>query len=221
MISSISHPLGRYLMYAAKAHTVMSFIQIQKVVKKYLFADASFQSRRTLHQSSSQSLKPGLSKVRDADQILYNGTRTNWALSHSFEPYEGLWSKIKRKLGFGEVKWAWTGHWATTDELDCEYCKQDIQRTPRMIMVDQLWMWILDEKTLITCFPGRYGSGLGWDVEGIHKSIRSRLESACKHEVRSVYDLGLVVIDECSNGLFGGFSPEVCWAHRDPQDVAD
>ncbi|KAK4163999.1 hypothetical protein QBC43DRAFT_318533 [Cladorrhinum sp. PSN259] len=207
--SRIRHPLGRYLMYAAKAYTVMSFYQNRKLVDKYLFPDASFQPRRTLHQScSSQSLKPVFSKTRDADQILYNGTRTHWEFSHSLEPYGGLWSKTKRKLGIGEVKWAWAGHSSKTDEYGCDRCKKDIQRTPRLVMVDQLWMWILDEKTLITSFPHRYGSGLDSDVEGIHKSIRNRLDFARKHEVRSVYDLGLIVIDECSNGLFGGFSPE-------------
>jgi hypothetical protein len=27
----------------------------------------------------------------------------------------------------------------------CLQCNEDIRKTPRIIMVDQLWLWILDE----------------------------------------------------------------------------
>ncbi|TRX94215.1 hypothetical protein FHL15_004983 [Xylaria flabelliformis] len=36
--------------------------------------------------------------------------------------------------------------------------KANIQKAPFVVMVDQLWMWILDENTIITCFPKQYGS---------------------------------------------------------------
>ena len=41
--------------------------------------------------------------------------------------------------------------------IDAPDCRDDVRKVARVIMVDQLWMWMLDEKTLITCFPKRYG----------------------------------------------------------------
>jgi hypothetical protein len=34
----------------------------------------------------------------------------------------------------------------------CAQCQEDIKMVPRVIMVDQLWMWILDESMLISGF---------------------------------------------------------------------
>jgi hypothetical protein len=72
-----------------------------------------------------------------------------------------------------------------------------MQKFPRLIMVDQLWMWILDDETIITCFPKRYGVNRK-DASGVHKSIRVRLDGLGKSEIHSAYDLGLLIIDECS-----------------------
>jgi hypothetical protein len=78
----------------------------------------------------------------------------------------------------------------------CEGCREAMQKFPRLIMVDQLWMWILDDETIITCFPKRYGVNRK-DASGVHKSIRVRLEGLGKSEIHSAYDLGLLIMDEC------------------------
>jgi hypothetical protein len=98
----------------------------------------------------------------------------------------------------GKCYWQWQDHWSTTDEDGCDHCTSDIKKTSKLIMVDQLWMWILDEQTIITSFPRRYGYNKH-DGHGIHKSIRNRLRNARENQVRSVYDLGLIVLDECAN----------------------
>ncbi|KAK4228072.1 hypothetical protein QBC38DRAFT_536036 [Podospora fimiseda] len=95
----------------------------------------------------------------------------------------------------------WTGHSIKTDEHGCDHCRGDIRKTSQVIMVDQLWMWVLDEKTIITSFPRRYGFNKQ-DLSGVHKSIRMRLKSARKNHIRSIYDLALIVLDECSNTFF-------------------
>ena len=70
-------------------------------------------------------------------------------------------------------------------------------------MVDQLWMWILDEQTIITCFPKRYGANKQeTDGSSVHKSIRTRLQTIRQNHIRSVFDLALIIFDECSNILF-------------------
>lgn len=88
-----------------------------------------------------------------------------------------------------------------TDEQGCEHCTSEIKKISKLIMVDQLWMWVLDEQTIITSFPRRYGYNK-YDLHGIHKSIRNRLASARKNQIRSIFDVALVVLDECSNTFF-------------------
>ena len=53
---------------------------------------------------------------RDRDQVVYRGTAPDPKLMH-------------RKCFEGK----------------CAQCKEDVTKVPRVIMVDQLWMWILDE----------------------------------------------------------------------------
>ncbi|KAK3493367.1 hypothetical protein B0T13DRAFT_403311 [Neurospora crassa] len=95
----------------------------------------------------------------------------------------------------------WKHHSEMTDEQGCDQCKSDIKKVSQLIMVDQLWMWVLDEHTIITSFPRRYGSNKH-DLSGVHRSIRARLKSFRKNDVRSVYDLALIILDECSNTFF-------------------
>ncbi|KAK6953606.1 hypothetical protein Daesc_005911 [Daldinia eschscholtzii] len=79
--------------------------------------------------------------------------------------------------------------------------KRDIQNESRILMVDQLWMWILDADTIITCFSKRYGSNKQ-DISAVHKSIRIRMQDSSPDQVRTAFDLGLIIIDECINTLF-------------------
>jgi len=71
----------------------------------------------------------------------------------------------------------------------------------RIIMVDQLWLWILDDNTVITAFPKRWGRNK-LDDSGVHKSIRVRLNTAHKDGIKSVYHLALIIIDQCSRVFF-------------------
>jgi hypothetical protein len=100
-----------------------------------------------------------------------------------------------------ETKWKWTGHFKKTDEDGCKHCRDNIRKISQLVMVDQLWMWVLDEQTIITAFPRRYGFNKN-DLSGVHRSIRRRLESARRNQIRSVYDLALIILDECTNTFF-------------------
>jgi hypothetical protein len=55
--------------------------------------------------------------------------------------------------------------------------------------------------TIITSFQKRYGRNKP-DPSAVHKSIRLRLKVARKNEIRSIYDLALIIIDECSKVFF-------------------
>jgi hypothetical protein len=84
---------------------------------------------------------------------------------------------------------------------ECLTCREAIQKVPRIVMVDQLWMWILDESTIITFFPKRYGVNRQ-DMSGVHKAIRRKFANIPSTSLRSAYDVALIIIDECSNLFF-------------------
>lgn len=79
-------------------------------------------------------------------------------------------------------------------------------RNTRVVMVDQLWLWILDGNTIITSFPRRWGRNKP-DPSGVHKSLRERLERTPAEEIQSVYDLALIIIDQCSRVFFDRTKP--------------
>ncbi|KAG8159647.1 hypothetical protein KVR01_010284 [Diaporthe batatas] len=75
----------------------------------------------------------------------------------------------------------------------------------RVVMVDQLWLWILDDYTIITAFPRRWGRNKP-DSSGIHKSLRNRLDKM-DGEVTSVWHLATIIIDQCSRVFFDRTKP--------------
>jgi hypothetical protein len=56
-------------------------------------------------------------------------------------------------------------------------------------------------ETIITSFPRRWGKNKP-DPSAVHKSIRTRLRTAREDEVRSVFDLALIIVDQCSRVFF-------------------
>jgi hypothetical protein len=61
----------------------------------------------------------------------------------------------------------------------------------------------IDPDTIITCFPKRWGRNSP-DASAVQKCIRTRLREARIDEVLSVYDLALIIIDQCSRVFFDG-----------------
>ena len=70
----------------------------------------------------------------------------------------------------------------------------------------RLWMWILDERTILTSFPRRVGKNNKTDPSGVHKSLQDRLSTG-EDRVRSVFDLALIIIDQCSRVFFDRTKP--------------
>ncbi len=223
----VPNKLGQFLLDAARLYEEMSTYRDKEMVEKYLYTDAPLHPRRTLDQSYYWTLKT--TKSRDRDQVVYRETHSKFA--HALKPPKkpkGPLANLSRRQPKCELHWI--GHTprrrdytansltSSTDKLTrsnaeselgsfdgghevCKQCRDDIRAVSRVVMVDQLWMWILDEKTIITAFPKRYGFNKG-DVSGVHRSIRSRLATIRKNEVRTVYDLALIIVDECANTFF-------------------
>ncbi|RYP32722.1 hypothetical protein DL767_005056 [Monosporascus sp. MG133] len=69
----------------------------------------------------------------------------------------------------------------------------------------RLWLWILDDNTIITFFPRKGGKDTR-DPSGVHKALRQRLESGVQ-DVKSVHHLALLIIDQCSRVFFDRAAP--------------
>ncbi|KAK4185628.1 hypothetical protein QBC35DRAFT_503201 [Podospora australis] len=79
--------------------------------------------------------------------------------------------------------------------------RNDPEAIPRVLMVDQLWLWILDENTILTAFPRRWGRNKP-DPSAIHRAIRDHLGTIDSSQITSIYDLAVIIIDECSKVFF-------------------
>ncbi|KAK4238609.1 hypothetical protein C8A03DRAFT_43673 [Achaetomium macrosporum] len=86
--------------------------------------------------------------------------------------------------------------------------RNDPDAIPRVIMVDQLWMWILDENTILTAFPRRWARNKP-DPSAVHRAIRDHLGSVDNSQIRSIYDLALIIVDECSKVFFDRTKPDL------------
>jgi len=98
---------------------------------------------------------------------------------------------------------------------------KNISRTSRVIMVDQLWLYVLDDSkltlysikcnvnevdTIISSFPRRWGRNKP-DWSGVHKGIRARLDHLREGEIQSVYDMALLIMNQCSTVFFDRTKP--------------
>ncbi|KAK4464936.1 magnesium transport protein cora [Cladorrhinum samala] len=128
--------------------------------------------------------QPPLHPRRTLDQAYYGALRSTTSRDRDQVVYRGTTAEPHECLGM-EV---------------CQQCKEDVRKTPRIIMVDQLWMWVLDEQTVITSFPRRWGRNRP-DTSAIHKSLRQRLKYS-RGEILSAYDLAFAIVDETTRVFF-------------------
>lgn len=215
--------LGQVLLDAARLYEVISTYRDKSLIRRYLHSDPPLHPRRTLDQAYYWTLTS--TKVRDRDQVVYRGTRPDPKHDHKFKSKKNGWSchiedesseddsssgessskKSTKKLTALSKPRNWHRHGQGPDKAPkwkgCANCSTEIQKVARVVMVDQLWMWILDKNTIITFFPKRYGINKQ-DHSGVHRSIRDRLQHARAHQIRSAFDIALIIIDECSNTFF-------------------
>jgi hypothetical protein len=60
--------------------------------------------------------------------------------------------------------------------------------------------------TIISSFPRRWGRNKP-DYSGVHKGIRSILDHLREGQIQSVYDLGLLIVNQCSTVFFDRTKP--------------
>ena len=84
------------------------------------------------------------------------------------------------------------------------------RKLPRVMMIDQLWMWIIDENTIITCFPD-HGDLNGYNhmvTPSIHRSIRDAIMKPARGRIHNVLDLASIIFGEVqiSRSTIGGMN---------------
>ncbi len=178
--SRIKNPLARYLLDAARLFERMAIYEDKVSLRDTLFQRPPLHPRRTLDQMYDRGSRAWTAKERD--QVLYRATAPR-------PHYHESWVEGQREMQYSQ------------DLADCTICLEEIRKVPKLLMVDQLWLWILDDSTLITAFPTQYGFRKN-EPSDVHKSIRTRVGSARPGQIDCVFSLGLIVIDECANKVF-------------------
>ncbi|KAK4135800.1 hypothetical protein BT67DRAFT_261272 [Trichocladium antarcticum] len=161
--------VGRILFCAARIAKLMASYEDDELVREYLYSSPPLHPRRTLHQSYNQYAN-FLRDTRklDQDQIVYKAT-----------------ARTRDSSREGCSKWC-----------QCADCTAERATVPRLLMVDQLWVFVLDENTIITSFPQRWDSYFSDDPSGVHTRIRNALRTG-ERDVGNPYDLVLAVFDVC------------------------
>jgi hypothetical protein len=71
---------------------------------------------------------------------------------------------------------------------------------PKIVMVDQLWLWVLGKGLIVTAFPQRWQQPKN-DPLNVLDSVIEDINSKTRDPVASVYDLAMIITNRCS-GVF-------------------
>jgi len=107
--------LGQVLYRASVLLRAMDDYCERRMIEDYLYYTPPLHPRRPLDKSIYSKAAPNLNSTRD--QILYRGTAPKCKLRHS---------GTQRQDNY------------------CEQCAEDFHKVPRVLMVNQLWLWVLD-----------------------------------------------------------------------------
>ncbi|KAK3059761.1 hypothetical protein LTS18_010107, partial [Coniosporium uncinatum] len=84
------------------------------------------------------------------------------------------------------------------DQVVYRYCKNPERNLePKVFFVDQLWLWIIGEGLVITCFPQRFEQPKK-DPLNILEGIIEDVNAKTRPPVKSVYDLAMLITTRCS-----------------------
>lgn len=124
-----------------------------KMIWNYLGAEPPFHCRRTLDQYGYPNLRS--TTARDDDQMLWKRTRpksNNKTGSAKQDHHDDDFPLYTRYHGLKEEEGNNDEKLQETLRMISQASEAHIQEG-NVLMVDQLWLWALDEKTVITFFP--------------------------------------------------------------------
>lgn len=87
------------------------------------------------------------------------------------------------------------------------------EKGTRMLMLGDLWLWVLKDNTILTCLAPRIGEDADFDSQDLQREIQQVLSDRLLHSLECTVDNILTVILEvCLGAMFKGFQ-------KDPQDI--
>ncbi|KAI1170181.1 hypothetical protein F4777DRAFT_134547 [Nemania sp. FL0916] len=160
--------LGRYLLAAAHLYQGMKTYRDGTLLYEYYLKQSAVYTSRTLEKASSSLFKS--IKKTNASGAIQKGTATT---SDTFHRYDEDTKDLLEHKGLSNEKMF------------------------QVIMEDQLRVWVLNGKSLITYFSRRYGTDTQDSLE-VPKSISTYLEqiSTDKAQIRTVFELALIVFNK-------------------------
>ncbi|KAE8353501.1 hypothetical protein BDV28DRAFT_148002 [Aspergillus coremiiformis] len=138
-----------------------------RVIWKFLGAEPPIHIRRTLDQYGYPNLRSTVS--RDDDQMLWKRTRKAVDLSHD------------------------RGTIPSQDHPDASKTFID----GKVLMVDQLWLWVVDDKTVVTFFPKQEATTAEdklYEQANLHSSIYNELNGDLARRFETAGDLAALIV---------------------------
>ena len=141
-----------------------------RLIWQYLSLDRPLHCRRTLDQYGYPSLRN--TKVRDHDQILWKRTKLE-VPKDPVPPQSKVSQNADAVSGQSERRQTVFGLGDRDKRADRKQPPASTEsHIPKVLMVDQLWLWIVDNETVVTFFPGRESDDHdGYSREGDVRSL--------------------------------------------------
>jgi hypothetical protein len=119
-----------------------------QVAWRYLSYDPPFNTRRTLDQFGYPNLLD--SRARDDDQMLYKRTKVdNFKKEVKAKDYVIAQQQDNREMGFGEEEDDFVEDIdEDNDDVADKMVKYEDLKDGKVLMIDQVWLWIFDNCTL-------------------------------------------------------------------------
>ncbi|EAW18527.1 uncharacterized protein NFIA_084790 [Aspergillus fischeri NRRL 181] len=139
-----------------------------KLIWKFLGSEPPIHIRRTLDQFGYPNLRS--TAARDDDQMLWKRTR---------KPIN-----LKDEIG-------------DSVRLESDSSVPDVFEDGKVLMVDQLWLWILDQRTVVTFFPNQEATtseGRLYEQANLHNSIYNELNGDLARRFETAGDLAALIV---------------------------
>lgn len=165
-----------------------------KVIWQYLTSDRPVHCRRTLDQYGNPNLRT--TSYRDQNQTLYKRTKV------------GAYEPLTREPQVKHKQWSSTGRQsvvadaAVNDDGDGDAAFND--EGAKILMVDQLWLWVLDNHTVVTFFASKEkeknDKGV-WREADLRSEIHKDINGDYANQCVDPYEFAALVVFHAIKGL--------------------
>lgn len=143
-----------------------------QLIWQYLGSEPPIHFRRTLDQFGYPNLRSTV--ARDDDQMLWKRTRRPARLDEQLKEYLE----------------------AASDDGDGEETSEEFM-DGNVLMVDQLWLWIVDERTIVTFFPNQEATtseGKLFEQSNLFSSVYNELNGDLARRFETAGDLAALIM---------------------------